>query len=246
MRTVLLAIAVTTGCQRPAPPPPPPPPPEVLPVTTDSEHTWAYFFRAADAPAAVARLGARPHTVSEYRVEETRAAKGDPAAPVAAGAGLVRIEVAARLHPAPGAAEPLFQGVPRHLEYTTGAQKAELAASRGPLAASASTVAVLIPIRKSAAWWALPLDARVEHFRPRAGLQGHTALGASYTDRIYRKLYHSRYATEAGYDFVTYFEFDRAHAGAFRDLLAALRDPARNPEWGFVDRELEIWTTRTK
>jgi len=215
-------------------------------VTTNSEHTWAYFFRADDAPAAVARLGARPHTVSEYRVEEARAAKGDPALPVAAGARLVRVEVAARLHPAAGAPEPLFQGVPRHLEYTTGAQKAELAASRGPLAPSENTLAVLIPIRKSAAWWALPLDARVEHFRPRAGLQGHTAIGAPFTDRIYRKLYHSRYATESEYDFVTYFEFDRAHGGAFRELLAALRDPARNPEWGFVEREFELWAVRTK
>jgi hypothetical protein len=241
VRTVLLAVAVTVGCQRSAPPAP-----EVLPVTTDSEHTWAYFFRADDAPAALARLGARPYTISEYRADDVRAVKGEPVVPVLAGAKLVRVEVAARLHPAAGALEPVFQGVPRHLEYTTGAQKAELAASRGPLAPSDNTVAVLIPIRKSAAWWALPLDARLEHFRPRGALSGHTAIGAPYTDRIYRKLYHSRYAADAGYDFVTYFEFDRAHAGAFRELLAALRDPARNPEWGFVDRELEIWTTRTR
>ena len=64
--------------------------------------------------------------------------------------------------------------------------------------------------------------------------------------RVYRKLYHTRYAVETtDHDFLTYFEFDREHTPAFTELLAKLRDPATNPEWKFVDREYEVWLTKT-
>jgi len=42
----------------------------------------------------------------------------------------------------------------------------------------------------------------------------------------------------------TYFEFDRKHTDGFKRLLAGLRDPERNPEWKYVDREYEIWMTK--
>ena len=46
------------------------------------------------------------------------------------------------------------------------------------------------------------------------------------------------------HDFITYFEFERAHTDDFKGLLAKLRDPKQNPEWAFVDRECEIWMTK--
>ena len=71
------------------------------------------------------------------------------------------------------------------------------------------------------------------------------SIGANYVDRIHRKLYHTRYAVETrDHDFITYFEFDRAHTDDFQRLLTALRDPERNPEWKYVDREYEIWMTK--
>ena len=109
------------------------------------------------------------------------------------------------------------------------------------------TVAVIIPIRKKAVWWAMPTDERMAYFQKKADKVGHTAIGAKYVDRIYRKLYHTRYAVEStDHDFITYFEFERKHIDDFKSLLGQLRDPQQNPEWGFVDREYEIWTTKTE
>jgi len=117
--------------------------------------------------------------------------------------------------------------------------------SRSELPPGKDTVVVVIPIRKSAAWWALPHDERNPYFHKKGDKIGHTAIGAKYVERIYRKLYHTRYAVETtDHDFITYFEFDRAHTDDFKSLLAQLRDPQQNPEWAFVDREYEIWMTK--
>jgi hypothetical protein len=132
----------------------------------------------------------------------------------------------------------VFYGKTKPLQYTCPAQVASLAHAHGEFASGAS--AVVIPIRKSEAWWALSEEQRHVHFREGAG---HTHTGAPYVDRIYRKLFHSR---EMGlpYDFVTYFEFAPEDADYFRELLAGLRDPIKNPEWQFVEWECEIWTTK--
>jgi hypothetical protein len=217
-------------------------------VGTDSAWTWAYFF-AGDADAVRALAADRKYSLTRYRVERVAAVRGDAGVSLDEGATLVRLEVAARLPSSSEKAGPrlLFHGLPQHLQYTTHAQRDDLAKrSRAEVPASADTVAVIIPIRKSAAWWALPHDDRQAHFRSQDGRPGHTAIGAEYADRIYRKLYHSRYAAEAGHDFITYFEFRRAHEADFRGLLASLRDTEKNPEWGHVDREYEIWMTKVE
>lgn len=214
-------------------------------MASDSAWTWGSFFDAADSDKVTRELGGRPHSLTEYRVDRVKAVAGTPGVAIQPGAKLVRVEAAVRFEV--GRVKPLFTGVPQHLEYTSREQKDALATSRQPLPASDQTVAVLIPIRKSAAWWALPQDERAAHFHERDGKPGHTAIGAAYTDRIYRKLYHTRYAIEsADHDFLTYFEFETAHAAAFEQLLTKLRDTGTNPEWGFVDREYEIWMTKTK
>jgi len=138
------------------------------------------------------------------------------------------------------------QATIQHLVYTSGEQRNELVArsskGSGPLA-------VIIPLRKTDAWWALAQDERQAFFVPGKHGRGHAAIGFPYADRIFRRLYHARYAAPATaraerWDFVTYFEFTPDDEGLFRSLLGELRDPAINPEWAFVEREMEIWTTR--
>ena len=107
------------------------------------------------------------------------------------------------------------------------------------------TTAVLIPIGKSEEWWKLAQDQRQSYFEKTGKHQGHTAIGLKYVDRVFRKLYHSRYLNSSvGYDFLTYFEFKDSYEEDFRALLAELRDTKKNPEWVFVDREYEIWMTK--
>lgn len=198
--------------------------------------TWAAFI-ATRNPRGDPDLPAGGR-LDRYRVDEVRVLKGDGPA-IDAGWQMARVESSKPIG-------PLFwdrrlEGVTAHLEYTSAAEKSELARiSTG----ERTPRAVLIPITKSAAWWAMAQDERQAHFRKRATLEGHTAIGQKYSDRIYRKLYHSRYLPGSGWDFLTYFEFADAHADDFRALLAALRDTAANPEWGFVERESEIWLTR--
>ena len=77
--------------------------------------------------------------------------------------------------------------------------------------------------------------------------RGHTAIGIRYVDRVFRKLYHSRYTDPpTPYDFLTYFEFNRSDQASFHMLLNELRDTGRNPEWSYVELEYEIWMTKTE
>jgi chlorite dismutase len=106
-------------------------------------------------------------------------------------------------------------------------------------------MAVLIPIGKSEEWWKLAQDQRQAYFQKTDTHQGHTAIGLKYVDRVFRKLYHSRYLNAAlGYDFLTYFEFEDVYEKDFKDLLAELRDTSGNPEWAYVNLEFEIWMTK--
>lgn len=220
---------------------------EDRPMNSDSAWTWGYFFVAPDKTAAQLPFGARKRSVTVYRVDRVTSIKGEVTASVQPGQTLVRVESSARLltMAEESKAKLLFQGVPQHLQYTTADQRKTLLASRAELPASKDTVAVIIPIRKSPAWWALAHDERQTHFIKQGDKIGHTAIGVDYIDRIYRKLYHTRYAVEAAeHDFITYFEFARKHEDDFKSLLAKLRDPAQNPEWNYVDREHEIWMTK--
>ena len=243
----LIASLAVAGCGSRTPPPAAAAP-EELPMAAgvaDSPWTWVYVFDGRDAAAVAARLADRPHATWEYRVDRVTPVRGTPGVTVGVGTTLVRVEANA-VWP-PGDPAPLFRGVVRHQDYTSRADRAALAGSRPPPAAGPDAVAVLIPVRKSAAWWALPADERAAHFRERPGRPGHTSVGAGYVDRVYRKLYHARYAVETtDHDFLTYFEFEKAHEPAFDTLLAKLRDPAVNPEWEYVDREYEIRMTRTR
>ena len=197
---------------------------------------WAQFF--VTEPGAVVEVppGGR---VNRYRVDAVNPRTGVPIAGVVPGANLVRVE-------APGP-QPLLGrgfsavGVVQHVLYTDAETRKALAdvsaAERGPCA-------VLIPIAKSDAWWAMAQDQRAAFFRRAPDRPGHVDIGTRYAAAIFRRLYQARYQAGSEWDFLTYFELAEEDTDGFRKLLAELRDPALNPEWQFVERETEIWMTK--
>lgn len=165
--------------------------------------------------------------ITLYEVISCRAVAG-PAPAIAPGSPLIRVESGAPIVLGGGFE---FRGTVQHQNYTAGSQRVELD-SIGPFVDRAGLHCVLIPIRAG-------------HFHRGGVHHQHAAVGAPYVKHIHRRLFHSRYCGGAEapipYDFVTYFEFPDAHRAEFEDLLAGLRDTARNPEWAYVDGEFEIW-----
>jgi hypothetical protein len=219
-------------------------------MTSPSAQTWALF--AADGNeqrlVEIARRQADVGAVSQYRIETVNPVAGQIPSGLASGWSMIRIESDATIRLEADAASLVvaFYGATQSLNYTNEPQRRELDAhSRSEVEPSEETVAVMIPIRKSPQWWGLAQDQRQTYFQTRGQYQGHTAIGLRYVDRVYRKLYHSRYFNPPNpYDFLTYFEFNRAHTEDFKSLLAELRDPTRNPEWTHIDLEYEIWMTK--
>jgi len=128
-----------------------------------------------------------------------------------------------------------LRGITSNERYVERAEKARLVAVQEGLGRPAARCAALIPIRKTAAWWALTQDERRAVFEAQSH---HTEIGLRYLPAIARRLHHCRDLGEAEpFDFLTWFEFAPGHASAFDDLLAALR---ASPEWAYVDREVEV------
>jgi hypothetical protein len=149
-----------------------------------------------------------------------------------------RLEILAGPGGFPGAAWSL-KGMVSNERYVTRPEKTELVAKQEGLGRPAATCGALIPIRKNAAWWALTQDERRAVFEEQSA---HIAIGMRALPAIARKLHHCRDLGEAQpFDFLTWFEFAPGDAGAFDDLLGALR---ATPEWGFVDREVEVRVNR--
>jgi hypothetical protein len=104
---------------------------------------------------------------------------------------------------------------------------------------------------KTAGWWAKGWMERHTYFLPRyddegrMASQGHALAAEAGIACLLRRTY--RAATEPApggvYDFVNYFECADADVPTFHAVCAALRDPARNPEWRFV-REGPTWHGR--
>lgn len=203
-----------------------------LGVVSRTAPAFTSFTQNADALARAAR-DAR---VTGYELEHVEAVRGPLAGDIEVGRRLWRLEAAGRLP----AADAPFIGATMHLLYTDAATRGELARISSP---ESGPVAVLIPIRKSAEWWALAREER-QALLMEGAPHGHLAIGQRYATRIYRRLYHARYLPGSEWDFLTYFEFPADTTSAFRELLAALRDVERNPEWAYVDREVELWMTR--
>jgi chlorite dismutase len=173
--------------------------------------------------------------MTRYRVDDVRTVRGPELTTPKAGGELVRIEQAGQL------ADPSapFIGVTQHVVYTAAQERLELARISAP---ESGPLAVLIPICKSAAWWSLAQDERRTFLR--TGTPGHLEIGLEYASTIYRRLYHARALPASEWDFLTYFELPVERRGEFERLLARLRDADQNPEWQFVEREVEIWLSK--
>jgi hypothetical protein len=107
---------------------------------------------------------------------------------------------------------------------------------------SLSPNAFLVPMRKSAQWWAKDWMERQTYFLPRydgSGRmvnEGHALAAAAGIECLMRRTYKN--ATEPAstgeYDFVNYFECADADVPTFHEVCGALRDVTRNPEWSYV------------
>lgn len=129
----------------------------------------------------------------------------------------------------------VLRGVTSNERYVTRDEKDSLVKKQAALGRPDSTFAALIPIRKSAKWWALTQDERRELFEEKSK---HIAIGLKYLPGIARRLHHCRDLSETEpFDFLTLFDYSKNDAGAFDDLVAALR---ATEEWKFVEREVDI------
>lgn len=132
----------------------------------------------------------------------------------------------------------ILRGVVSNARYVTSSEQQALRSTQAGLGRRSATSGVLIPIRKSPAWWELPQDERRAIFEERSH---HVAIGMTGLPAVARRLHHSRDLGEP-FDFLTWFEFAPEDASVFDSVLDQLRT---SEEWRFVDREVEIRVTFT-
>jgi len=168
-----------------------------------------------------------------WRVTEVRAVAGRSIEP-APRLEIVNENIAAP----PEGALWLWRGVTSHQRYTHRPEQIALAAVQESLGRPEATCAALIPITKSAAWWALTQDERRAVFEDRSA---HIATGLRYLPAIARRLHHCRDLGEP-FDFLTWFEYAPHNAAAFEDLVGVLRE---TEEWNYVEREVDIRLVRS-
>ena len=212
-------------------------------MATPPPRTWVYFSSSDNVAIFGASQLPNEAKVSRYRVDSSNVLRGDAVANFKPGAEIVRVCSNEPLDECADRAPPL-SGCTQHLHYTSDMQRERLVAiSAKEIPAAEKPVTVLIPIRKSDAWWSMGQNARAEFMNGAAAHRGHTAIGEEYAALIFRQLLHARYldSSKKPYDFLTYFEFRDADREWFKGLLNRLRDEAINPEWAFVEMEQEIW-----
>lgn len=141
---------------------------------------------------------------------------------------------------ADGACGFRLSGVTSNERYTTQAEKAALVARQAPIGTRPeATHGAMIPIKKSAAWWALPQDERRAILEERSK---HIVIGMEALPAVGRRLHHCRdLASNEPFDFITWFDFDPKDTQRFDDLLGALRATL---EWQYVEREVELRVER--
>jgi chlorite dismutase len=128
-----------------------------------------------------------------------------------------------------------LRGVTSNDRYVTRDEKDRLVKKQAALGRPGSTHAALIPVRKNAKWWALTQDERRAVFEEKSK---HVTVGLKYLPGVARRLHHCRDLGEGEpFDFLTLFDYAKADAAAFDDLVAALR---ATEEWKFVEREVDI------
>jgi chlorite dismutase len=139
----------------------------------------------------------------------------------------------------PEGATWVIRGLTSNERYVTRSEKNQLVARQPTLGRPQAICAALIPIRKTASWWALAQDERRRIFEESSK---HTATGLRYLPAIARRLHHCRDLGEnEPFDFLTWFEFEPAHTSAFDALLAEIR---ASEEWSYVNREIDLRLVR--
>jgi chlorite dismutase len=132
-----------------------------------------------------------------------------------------------------------LSGVTSNERYITRTEKEQLAAKQVSIGRPEATHAALIPIRKSAKWWALTQDERRAIFEESSH---HVKIGMKYLPAISRRLHHCRDLAEPQpFDFITLFDYTKADSTAFEDMVAELRT---TEEWKYVEREIDIRMVR--
>jgi hypothetical protein len=132
-----------------------------------------------------------------------------------------------------------LRGITSNERYVERPEKQQLLVKQPPLGRPEARCAALIPIRKSAAWWAMTQDERRAVFEAQSR---HIAIGLDYLPAVARRLHHCRdLEAPQPFDFLTWFEYAPADAAAFEALVDALR---ASPEWAFVDREVDLRLSR--
>lgn len=133
----------------------------------------------------------------------------------------------------------VLRGITSNERYVDRKEKTEIVAKLLDLGRPEATCAALIPIRKSAAWWALTQDERLRIFKDQSK---HIQIGLQYFPELARRLHHCRDLSEhEPFDFLTWFEYAPTDEATFNKLLAALR---ATEEWQYVEREVEIRLVR--
>jgi len=202
-----------------------------------------------EAVAFLRRAGATPADIADEELLHADAVV-HVAAPTAGPVAEFCAEVSRLLGPA---VKPLILGgVVRPMIYTGNAMHNFAYAHRvlqqpGP----AAPHAFLVPMSKTAAWWAKDWMERHTYILPRYDdegrmvSEGHARAAEAGIACLLRRTYKdpSEPAPEGHYDFLTYFECADADVPTFHAVCAALRDVTRNPEWKFV-REGPTWHGR--
>ena len=170
-----------------------------------------------------------------WRVTQLSPVKGEPLARTAA-LSIVHSEAIA-LPLLPSQTSWRLAGVASHVRYVERREKTQLAEVQAGLGRPAASLAALIPIKKSSAWWELTQEERRQIFEDRSH---HIANSLKYLPAIARQLYHCRDFAEP-FDFITGFEYAPEHANAFEELVGMLR---ASEEWTFVEREVDVRLVR--
>jgi Chlorite dismutase len=123
------------------------------------------------------------------------------------------------------------RGFNSNLRYTAALERRELLANGAPPDRH-NQCAVLIPMSKNTAWWAMAQDERLAVY----ARSRHMRIGMAVLPAVFRKLYHCRDLGEA-FDFLTWFEFAPDDEPAFDAMLRQLR---ASEEWDYVNAESEI------
>lgn len=171
-----------------------------------------------------------------WRVENISAVVGDSLADV------LRVDIVAGAVPQmPEGTRWVLRGLTSNERYVTRSEKDQLLGRQPTLGRPDATCAALIPVRKTASWWALAQDERRRIFEESSR---HIATGLRYLPAVARRLHHCRDLGEhEPFDFLTWFEYAPSDAPAFDELVAELR---ASEEWKYVEREIDIRVVRDR